>query len=137
VEGTPGVNALSDAPDQSDKADEVAALTLAVAEWRCRFNAGDYFGAHEIAEDAWHLYRGPLRDFLKGLVQISVSLHHHFARNRHGASAKWGSSRAYLRKYEPTCLGLDVGHLLSEVCRFYEAESPGEPKEGTARPHLP
>jgi predicted metal-dependent hydrolase len=125
--------------DQTDPTDrsETTYLLEAAAEWRRRFNAGDYYGAHEVAEDAWHAYRGPLRDFLKGLVQVAVSLHHHFARNRHGARVKWHSSRAYLVKYEPQCLGLQVTHLLEEVGRLYDAESPGEPKEGTIRPHLP
>ncbi len=108
-----------------------------VAEWRRRFNAGEYYAAHEVAEDAWHAYRGPLRDFLKGLVQLAVSLHHHFAGNRHGAVVKWESARAYLAKYLPECLGVDVESLLEEVGRFYLVETPGQPKEGSIRPKLP
>jgi uncharacterized protein len=128
---------LSDASDESDRSDAEQRLVAAIAEWRGRFNAGDYYGAHEVAEDAWHVYRGPLRDFLKGLVQLAVSLHHHFAGNRHGAEVKWESSRAYLGKYEPECLGVDVTRLLQEVGRFYATESPGAPGEGTIRPTVP
>ena len=108
-----------------------------VSEWVRRFNAGDYYGAHEIAEDAWHAYRGPYRDFLKGLVQLAVSLHHHFAGNRHGAEVKWRSSRAYLVVYEPETLGVNITLLLRDVARLYETEAPGSPREGTIRPQLP
>lgn len=127
----------SDSSDLSDRSDELAAIAESASEWRRRFNAGDYYGAHEVAEDAWHAYRGPLRDFLKGLVQLAVSLHHHFAGNRHGAEVKWESSRAYLVKYTPVCLGVEVERLLGEVDRLYKADAFGAPEEGTIRPQLP
>lgn len=121
----------SDRPAALGEAD----LNSVAAEWRRRFNAGDYYGAHEVAEDAWHAYRGRQRDFLKGLVQLAVSLHHHFAANPHGASVKWASSRSYLSRFEPECLGLNLASLLKEVERFYDEQRPGEPKEGSLRPH--
>src|SRR5690349_811554 len=97
-------------------------LRETATEWSRRFNSGDYYGAHDVAEDAWHAYRGPQRDFLKGLVQLAVSLHHHFARNPHGASVKWTSSRKLLEAYSPECLGIDVTRLLDEVGRLYGTE---------------
>jgi predicted metal-dependent hydrolase len=115
---------------------DIEELRGATLEWKSRFSQGDYYGAHEVAEDAWHTYRGPFRDFLKGLVQVSVSLHHHFANNPHGAEVKWRSSRDYLRKYEPECLGIDVSLLLSEVASLYESDPFGNPGEGTDRPYV-
>ena len=50
-----------------------------------RFNHGDYFEAHEEWEKAWYGTEGEENRFLKGLIQIAVSLHHLESGNLKGA----------------------------------------------------
>jgi predicted metal-dependent hydrolase len=37
-----------------------------------RFNAGDYFGAHEVWEEGWRQEEGEPRALLQGLIQIAA-----------------------------------------------------------------
>ncbi len=39
------------------------------------FNAGRYFEAHEVWEDAWLAEKGETRRFLQGLIQITAGFH--------------------------------------------------------------
>ena len=78
------------------------------------FNACEFFEAHEVWEDLWKNYSGPLRLFYKGLIQAAVALHHFGNGNIRGARKVYGSSRGYLAEYQPVCEGLDLGKFLSE-----------------------
>jgi predicted metal-dependent hydrolase len=40
------------------------------------FNRGDWFECHETLEELWVGSQGEMRDFYKGVLQISVGLHH-------------------------------------------------------------
>src|ERR1044072_8255791 len=78
------------------------------------FNACEFFEAHEVWEDLWKNYSGPLRLFFKGLIQAAVALPHFGNGNIRGARKVYGSSRGYLAEYGPTCQGLDVEQFLSQ-----------------------
>ena len=78
------------------------------------FNACEFFEAHEVWEDLWKNYSGPLRLFYKALIQSAVALHHFGNGNIRGARKVYGSSRGYLDQYGPTCEGLDVTKFLTE-----------------------
>ena len=82
------------------------------------FNACEFFEAHEVWEDLWKSYAGPLRLFYKGLIQAAVALHHFGNGNIRGARKVHGSSRGYIAQYGPRCEGLDVEKFLREfdVC---------------------
>lgn len=78
------------------------------------FNACEFFEAHEVWEDLWKNYSGELRLFYKGLIQAAVALHHFGNGNIRGARKVYRSSRNYLEKYRPTCVGLDLEKFLGE-----------------------
>ena len=105
-----------------------------IEEWLERFNAGEYYAAHEAAELAWHASAGRERDFLKGLVHAAVSLHHHHALNPHGARVKRDSALRYLAPYEPDYGGIAVSTLRRELRRFYDQSQPGRPSADVPPP---
>ncbi|QDU90133.1 hypothetical protein Pla175_35340 [Pirellulimonas nuda] len=83
------------------------------------FDAGHYFAAHDVWEELWTGYRGPLRNFYKGLIQSAVALYHYSRGNLHGARKLWRSSTEYLRPFAPLCRGLDVDRFLAEHERCF------------------
>ena len=83
------------------------------------FNACEFFEAHEVWEDLWKSYAGPLRLFYKGLIQAAVALHHFGNGNIRGARKVYGSSRGYIAEYGPQCEGLDVEKFLGEFDKCF------------------
>jgi predicted metal-dependent hydrolase len=83
------------------------------------FNVCDFFEAHEVWEELWTDYQGPLRKFYQGLIQVAVALHHFGNGNIRGAKKLYHSSRAYLEPYRPICEGLDLDKLLAEMERCF------------------
>lgn len=84
------------------------------------FNECEFFEAHETWEALWTEYRGPLREFYKGLIQAAVALHHFGNGNLHGARKVYGTSSGYLNKYRPKCRGLDLEAFLNQYQRCFE-----------------
>lgn len=78
------------------------------------FNDCEFFEAHEVWEELWTEYRGPLRQFYQGLIQAAVALHHFGNGNIRGARKVYTSSANYLQPYRPTCMGLDLDTFLAE-----------------------
>ncbi len=81
------------------------------------FNNCDFFEAHEVWEDLWSDYQGPLRRFYQGLIQVAVCLHHFGNENTRGAIKLYHSCQNYLNDYRPRCLGVDVDQLLADLER--------------------
>lgn len=102
------------------------------------FNACEFFEAHEVWEDLWKSYGGELRLFYKGLIQAAVALHHFGNGNIRGARKVYRSSRGYLERYRPTCLGLNVEKFLAEfdACFAAVAASPEEFPQIDINPEL-
>ncbi len=95
------------------------------------FNRRAYFDAHEAWEELWIEQEGPERQFVKGLIQVAVCLHHFGHGNLRGAAKLCRSSTRYLSPFAPRHAGLDVERLLAELawcCRELLA-----PAGGTAR----
>ena len=78
-----------------------------------KFNACDYFEAHEVWEELWTEYRGPSRKFYQALIQAAVALHHFGNGNLRGARKLHASVHGYLEPYAPRHLGLDVTAFLA------------------------
>lgn len=79
------------------------------------FNAGDYFEAHEVWEDLWHVSPSADRLFYQSLIQAAVALYHWGNANRAGATRLFASGRAKMAGYHPSHLGLDVGRFWADV----------------------
>ena len=80
-----------------------------------KFNACEFFDAHEIWEDLWATYGGSDRTFYQGLIQVAVALHHFGNGNIRGAKKLYHSSRNYLEPFRPAHQGCNIEHLFIEM----------------------
>lgn len=85
------------------------------------FNDCDFFEAHEVWEELWTEYRGPLRRYYQGLIQAAVALHHFGNGNIRGAKKVYLTSREYLEDFRPACQGLDLDAFLAQYERCFGA----------------
>lgn len=89
----------------------------AIAGFEAAFGAGRFFDAHEILEQYWVAYRGPDRDFYRGLIQAAVALHHARSGNSTGATSVAARARTNLAPYAPVHAGVDVVAMLQQLTR--------------------
>ncbi|MFM9058994.1 MAG: DUF309 domain-containing protein [Planctomycetaceae bacterium] len=103
-----------------------------------RFNACDYFEAHEVWEELWTDYRGPSRKFYQALIQAAVALYHFNNGNLRGARKLHASVHGYLEPYAPRHLGLDVTAFLGafDVCLAEVTASTEEDPRAELNPDL-
>jgi predicted metal-dependent hydrolase len=108
------------------------------------FNAGRWFEAHEVLEDAWRAEPADVRRLYQGLLQVGVGLHHASRGNLRGALNLLDRGMAHLERFRPRRLGLDVDALLRDAAaarqalaepggleRFRPAEAPRAILRGT------
>jgi predicted metal-dependent hydrolase len=81
------------------------------------FNQRRFFECHEVWEELWVAELGAQRQFLKGLIQSAVALHHLTRGNRQGATKLQASSQQYLEPYRPRYCGLDVDEFVASISR--------------------
>ena len=74
-----------------------------------------WFDAHEELEDEWRDAPGPERDFLQGLVHVTVAWHHASRGNAPGASRQLAKATRRLTPYLPAHRGVDVARVLGQV----------------------
>jgi hypothetical protein len=79
------------------------------------FNAGDYFDAHEVWEDAWHMAYGIKHEFYQGLIQCAVALEHYRRANPRGVVSLSKSYPPKFKNVPPLFMGLDVLHFLNDM----------------------
>ena len=76
---------------------------------------GAYFEAHEELEDEWRTAPASERDFLQGLVHVSVAWLHAQRGNRNGCERQLAKAERRLAAYRPDHRGVDVNTVLSDV----------------------
>ncbi len=81
------------------------------------FNEGRYVEAHDEFERVWLSTHGAESDFLKGLIQAAIALHHFEKGNLDGAAQLYSGHRRYLAAYLPAHEGIDVSAFLAEMQR--------------------
>ena len=103
-----------------------------------KFNACDYFEAHEVWEELWTDYRGPSRRFYQALIQAAVALYHFGNGNLRGARKLHASVHGYLEPYAPRHLGLDVTAFLAafDACLAEVASSTDDVPSAELNPDL-
>jgi uncharacterized protein len=77
--------------------------------------AGEYFAAHEELEDAWRAAEPAERDFLQGLVHVTVAWYQAGRGNRVGCERQLEKARRRLAPYAPEHRGVDIGALLRQL----------------------
>lgn len=83
-----------------------------------QLDEGCYWDCHETLEEAWRAEPSDLRYLYQGVLLVAVGLLHLERGNRHGAVVKLDSGTELLRRFEPECLGLDVGSLRAEAEQY-------------------
>jgi predicted metal-dependent hydrolase len=121
----------------SDEAALVADLRRAAE----LFDAAEYHAAHEVLDELWERSSARDSDFLKGLIQACIALHHYAAGNPDGARKLYSGHRRYLAAYLPSHRGVDVARLLADMQAFLAPllrSRPGSepPFDAASRPRL-
>ena len=83
------------------------------------YNHHQFFECHEVLEALWRDPAARPRDLYKGLIQASVAFYHWSRGNPAGALSLYRSSGRYLRRYAPSCLGLDVAGFLAPYTELF------------------
>ncbi|WNG33796.1 DUF309 domain-containing protein [Archangium violaceum] len=84
------------------------------------FNAGSFFEAHEVWEEAWRRESGPRRLLLQGLILVAAGWLKRDAGNIRGAWTLFSRALERLESLPPSCEGVDVGGLRPCVVRWRE-----------------
>ena len=88
---------------------------MSLAEGLELMRAERWFDAHEALEDEWRDAVARERDFLQGLVHVTVAWHHASRGNAPGASRQLEKATRRLAPYAPTHRGVDVDAVLGQV----------------------
>ena len=81
------------------------------------FNRGEFIRCHESLERLWVSEQGSIRELYKGILQISVALHHLREQRYRAAVTLLGRGAAYLELFSPRCMGVEVSMLLDDSAR--------------------
>jgi uncharacterized protein len=81
---------------------------------------GAYFEAHEELEDEWREAPASERDFLQGLVHVTVAWYQAGRGNRTGCERQLEKAERRLDSYRPNHRGIDVTIVLEDVTRARE-----------------
>jgi uncharacterized protein len=79
------------------------------------FNAYEFFDAHEVWEDIWHMAYGRKYHFYQGMIQCAVALEHYRRSNPRGVVSLY---KSYQRKFQDVperFMGLDVTRFLAAM----------------------
>jgi hypothetical protein len=94
-------------------------LARAVAEAAFCFNAGLFFEAHEHLEHRWvALPPGPVKQFVQGIIQVSVGLYHARRGSYNGAVNQLAKGLEKLGGLSGSVMGLDCVQFVREVTAF-------------------
>jgi predicted metal-dependent hydrolase len=76
---------------------------------------GEHFEAHEALELAWRAADDPERDFLQGLVHLTVAWYQAGRGRPIACGSQLAKARRRLTPYAPSHRGVDVSALLTQV----------------------
>jgi predicted metal-dependent hydrolase len=85
------------------------------------FNEHEFFEAHEVWEDIWHMASGTRQQFYQGMIQCAVALEHYRRSNPRGVLSLYHSYRRHFASVPDRFMGLDVKAFLE---RMHEALRP-------------
>lgn len=86
-----------------------------LAEGLRKYNAAEYFAAHEEWESVWLPSQEPDKTFLQGLIQITAAFHHLQRGNSHGALRLLEAALRRIGPYPDDFGGMDVRLLCHEI----------------------
>jgi predicted metal-dependent hydrolase len=98
-----------------------------LAEGVALFNAGHWYEAHEVWEEAWRRESGARRGLLQGLIQVAAGWLKHEEGRTEGARTLFTRALERLEPLPSTCEGVDVGLLVSQVRQWSQDGASGRP----------
>ena len=98
----------------------------ALAEGLRRYEAGEFFAAHEAWESVWLASEEPDKTFLQGLIQITAAFHHLQRNNLLGAERLLQAALRRLEQSPPYFGGLNVVLVCDEIRERIEMLRSGE-----------
>jgi predicted metal-dependent hydrolase len=84
------------------------------------FNEGRFFECHEAWEEIWKRSDGAVKLFYQGLIQAAVAILHAQRGNLEGARSLYEKASTKLAPIPHEHMGLAVGELREELCRFID-----------------
>jgi predicted metal-dependent hydrolase len=91
-----------------------------------RFNAGEYFEAHEELEAAWRAEKGSVRDLYQGILQLGVACYHLERGNYRGALKVIRRCREKLALFPDEVLGIPLAQVKDDAQRLQTYLEAGE-----------
>jgi uncharacterized protein len=79
------------------------------------FNEHEFFEAHEVWEDIWHMAYGLKHEFYQGMIQCAVALEHYRRSNPRGVISLYKSYTAHFRDVPECFMGLEVPPFLAAM----------------------
>jgi len=79
------------------------------------FNEHEFFEAHEVWEDIWHMAYGLKFEFYQGMIQCAVALEHYKRSNPRGVVSLFQSYNRHFKDVPEVFMGLDVKDFLTRM----------------------
>lgn len=93
------------------------------------FNEREYFEAHEVLEDLWVMEAGPEKQYLKGMIMVTIALEHWTRSNMSGAWKLFRDGMKYLELYPEIVMGFELGKFRNEMKTLFAEITLSEGKE--------
>lgn len=81
------------------------------------FNDGQWFDAHEVWEDIWHLASGDKKRFYQGLIQYAVTIEHIRRGNPRGVRCVYETAQAKFHGLPDVYMGFNIPHQMAALDR--------------------
>jgi predicted metal-dependent hydrolase len=86
-----------------------------------RFNAGEFYKAHDDLEEAWRQDDSPARDLYRGILQVGIAYFQIERGNYRGAAKMLLRVRQWLEPLPPLCRGVNIDRLRDDVTAVHSA----------------
>src|SRR4051812_5192269 len=91
------------------------------------FNEHEFFDAHEVWEDIWHMAFGTKFEFYQGMIQCAVALEHYRRSNPRGVVSLFESYNRHFKDVPAVFMGLDVADFLTRMRRALDPVLSADP----------
>ncbi len=91
------------------------------------FNEHEFFEAHEVWEDIWHMAYGIKHSYYQGMIQCSVALEHYRRSNPRGVISLYKSYTPKFANVPAVFMGLDVTAFLAAMKHALEQVLTADP----------
>lgn len=107
-----------------------------LAEGLRRYDAGEFFAAHEFWEIVWLAAPEPDKKFLQALIQVTAALHHVQRNNYIGAERLLHAALRKLEPFPPSYARLSVALLRNDIRDTLQALGSRVPPPELAAPRI-